>query len=327
MLPADAAVTVGELVPKIVEWARGPLAHLFGDSLDDPRVGIEVRDVYELIAGSRGAYDAILLDVDNGPDGLIHVANDRLYGKDGLRAAYQALKPGGVLAIWSAYPDKAFTDRMARAGFRVDELKVRATGGRKGAHHVIWVGDSGRACLDLRALRPTWQAMLIETETTPNPATLKFLPGRTVMDAGTRDFADARGSRGVAAGRGAVRAGRRDRRVLRPRLRVGHRRAGRRLARPQARRAGDPARSFLAPACRCSSRAAPADIRADDDGDFADDPADADIVAQIRELIDTRVRPAVANDGGDIVYRGFDKGKVYLRCRAPARAARRRPRR
>jgi len=140
VLPGDARVTVGELVPKIVEWARGPLAHLFGDSLDDSRVGIEVRDVYELIAGSRAAYDAILLDVDNGPDGLIHMANDRLYGPEGLRAAYAALRPGGVLAIWSAYPDKAFTDRVRRAGFQVDELKVRATGGRKGAHHVIWMG-------------------------------------------------------------------------------------------------------------------------------------------------------------------------------------------
>jgi spermidine synthase len=140
VLPGDAQVTVGELVPKIVEWARGPLAHLFGDSLDDPRVGIEVRDVHAMIAGSRAAYDAILLDVDNGPDGLIHLANDRLYDAEGLRAAYAALKPGGVVAIWSAYPDKAFTDRLRRAGFQVDEAKVRATGGRKGAHHVIWLG-------------------------------------------------------------------------------------------------------------------------------------------------------------------------------------------
>ena len=139
VLPGDAQVTVGELVPKVVEWARGPLAHLFGDGLEDPRVTIEVRDVHELIAQSRAAYDAILLDVDNGPDGLIHMANDRLYGREGLRAAFAALRPGGVLAIWSAYPDNAFTDRVRRAGFRVDEVKVRATGGRKGAHHVIWV--------------------------------------------------------------------------------------------------------------------------------------------------------------------------------------------
>jgi spermidine synthase len=139
VLPSDARITVGELVPKIVDWARGPLAHLFGDSLDESRVAIEIRDIYELIAGSRAAYDAILLDVDNGPDGLIHAANDRLYGKQGLRTAHAALRPGGVLAIWSAYPDKVFADRVARAGFLVDEVKVRATGGRKGAHHVIWI--------------------------------------------------------------------------------------------------------------------------------------------------------------------------------------------
>ena len=139
VLPGDAQVTVGELVPKIVEWARGPLAHLFGDSLDDPRVTIDVRDVHEMIVNARAAYDAILLDVDNGPDGLIHMANDRLYGAAGLRAAHAALKPGGVLAIWSAYPDKAFTERVRRAGFQVEEVKVRATGGRKGAHHVIWM--------------------------------------------------------------------------------------------------------------------------------------------------------------------------------------------
>jgi len=138
-LPPGARITVGELVPEIVTWARGPLAHLFGDSLSDPRVAIEMGDVYELIAGSRASYDAILLDVDNGPDGLIHAANDRLYGRQGLDAAYAALRPGGVLAIWSAYPDKAFTDRLRRARFLVDEVKVRATGGRKGAHHVIWV--------------------------------------------------------------------------------------------------------------------------------------------------------------------------------------------
>lgn len=139
VLPGDAHVTVGELVPKIVAWARGPLAHLFGASLGDPRVAIEVRDVHEMIVGAGADYDAILLDVDNGPDGLIHVANDRLYGADGLRAAHAALKPGGILAIWSAHPDKAFTERLRRAGFQVDEVQVRAGGGRKGAHHLIWI--------------------------------------------------------------------------------------------------------------------------------------------------------------------------------------------
>lgn len=139
VLPPAAEIAVAELVPTIVDWARGTLAHLFGDSLEDPRVTVRIGDVGEAIAAPGAVYDAILLDVDNGPDALIHPDNDRLYGKYGLRAAHAALTQGGVLAIWSAYPDKAFADRLRRAGFAVDEVKVRATGGRKGAHHVIWL--------------------------------------------------------------------------------------------------------------------------------------------------------------------------------------------
>ncbi len=141
VLPATARIVVAELVPEIVAWAKGPLAHLFGDSLDDPRVSIALGDVRDPIVAGAGRYDAILLDVDNGPDGLIHVANDRLYGGAGLRAAYAALAPGGVLAVWSAYPDKAFAERLGRACFVVDERKVRATGGRKGAHHIVWLAS------------------------------------------------------------------------------------------------------------------------------------------------------------------------------------------
>ncbi len=140
LLPPKAEMVVAELVPGIVDWARGELAHLHGDSLDDQRVTIRIGDVGEAIASPGAGYDAILLDVDNGPDALIHPDNDRLYGKYGLRAAQAALTPGGVLAVWSAYPDKAFAERMKRAGLVVDEVKVRATGGRKGAHHVIWLG-------------------------------------------------------------------------------------------------------------------------------------------------------------------------------------------
>lgn len=138
-LPAKATIVVAELVPEILAWANGPLAHLHGDSLNDPRVTIEIEDVHALIIQAQQFYDAILLDVDNGPDGLIHEANDQLYSYSGLRAAYAALRPGGVLAIWSAYPDPAFTSRLRKAGFAVDERKVRATGGKKGAHHVIWL--------------------------------------------------------------------------------------------------------------------------------------------------------------------------------------------
>ncbi|KKC27784.1 spermidine synthase [Sphingomonas sp. SRS2] len=138
LLPPKAEVVVAELVPSIVDWARGPLAHLFGDSLDDPRVTIRIGDVGEAIATPAEGYDAILLDVDNGPDALVHPDNGRLYGKYGLRAAHAALKPGGILAVWSAYQDKVFAERLKRASFSVDEIKVRATG-VKGAHHVIWL--------------------------------------------------------------------------------------------------------------------------------------------------------------------------------------------
>lgn len=139
VLPPGAAIVVAELVPKIVDWARGPLAPLFGGSLDDPRVTIRIGDVADAIAAPGGGYDAILLDVDNGPDALIHPDNARLYGEAGLRSARTALVPGGVLAIWSAFPDKGFASRLKLAGFAVEEHDVRATGGRKGARHVIWL--------------------------------------------------------------------------------------------------------------------------------------------------------------------------------------------
>jgi spermidine synthase len=143
-LPASATIVVAELVPKVVAWANGPLAHLFGDSLADPRVSIEIADVHDVIVGAPGRFDRILLDVDNGPDGLIHLANERLYCNWGLRAAYAALRPAGVLAVWSAYADDAFADRLRNAGFAVDEVRIRATGGRTGARHTIWLASKPR---------------------------------------------------------------------------------------------------------------------------------------------------------------------------------------
>lgn len=144
MLPPGATILVAELIPSILAWAKGPLAHLFGDCLLDPRVTVRTEDVRATIAAAPLSWDAILLDVDNGPDGLIHADNDRLYSNSGLQAAQRALKPGGTLAVWSAYPDNAFTGRLRNAGFAVDERKVRATGGRKGAHHVIWLAVKRR---------------------------------------------------------------------------------------------------------------------------------------------------------------------------------------
>ncbi|MFC3068624.1 polyamine aminopropyltransferase [Phenylobacterium soli] len=138
-LPAAAEVVVAELVPAVVEWARGPMAQIFAGCLEDPRVAIRVADVADLIAEAQGAYDAILLDVDNGPGGLNRAANDGLYGLPGLAAAAAALGPGGVLAVWSATPDDAFAQRLRRSGYLVEEKRVRATGSKRGARHVIWL--------------------------------------------------------------------------------------------------------------------------------------------------------------------------------------------
>ena len=138
-LGRDSEVVVSELVPAIVDWARGPMAHIHGGSLDDPRVRIVESDVGDLIAAARSSYDSILLDVDNGPDALSRETNDRLYDLDGLNRAKSALKPGGLLAIWSAAPDPAFARRLARAGFAVEEVTIRAHAGRKGAKHMIWL--------------------------------------------------------------------------------------------------------------------------------------------------------------------------------------------
>lgn len=138
ILPRDARVVVAELVPTIIEWARGPMAALTDGCLDDPRIEIRIDDVARTIDAGRGSYDAILLDVDNGPDGLTREANDGLYTARGLARARAALRPGGILAVWSAGTDAAFTRRLAQAGFAVDEVRVRARANGKGPLHNIW---------------------------------------------------------------------------------------------------------------------------------------------------------------------------------------------
>ena len=137
----DARITVAELVPAVTEWARGPMAELHGTSLDDPRVTLHQGDVGALIRSGRSAYDAILLDIDNGPAGLTRASNDSLYDAAGLGLAQVALKPGGVLAVWSAAPDPHFTKLLRRLGFAVEEHQVRANAGRSGARHVIWLAS------------------------------------------------------------------------------------------------------------------------------------------------------------------------------------------
>lgn len=142
-LGQDAEVTVAELAPGVIDWARGPMASLTAGCLDDPRVRLEMGDVAASIAAAAHRYDAILLDVDNGPDGLTRAGNDDLYTASGLAAAKAALRPGGVLAIWSAAADAAFARRLVKAGLVVDEVKVRARGNGKGASHVIWFARRG----------------------------------------------------------------------------------------------------------------------------------------------------------------------------------------
>ena len=146
ILGHDARVVVAELVPAVVEWNRGVLADLAGRPLDDGRVELHGTDVVQLIKAAGGDYDAIMLDVDNGAEAMVRKGNNWLYSLPGLTAIYTALRRGGVLAMWSAGPQPTFVRRLRRAGFEVDEVKVRARGGsnrKGGAHHVVWIATRG----------------------------------------------------------------------------------------------------------------------------------------------------------------------------------------
>ena len=134
---SQAQVVVAELVPEVVTWNRGPLGKFAGNPLEDLRVIVHEGDVARIIDTEQQAYDAILLDVDNGPEGLTRKENDRLYDIDGLNAAYAALRANGVLAVWSAGPDQKFLQRLRKTGFEVEEIRVRSRGA-KGARHIIW---------------------------------------------------------------------------------------------------------------------------------------------------------------------------------------------
>jgi spermidine synthase len=133
-----AVVTVAELIPEVVEWNRGPLGECSGRPIDDPRTRVCVGDVVKLLRRSPSGFDAIALDIDNGPEGLTRDGNDWLYSEPGIAAAHRALRPGGILAYWSAGPDRAFFDRLRRSGLAVEEVPVRAHAG-KGARHIIWL--------------------------------------------------------------------------------------------------------------------------------------------------------------------------------------------
>lgn len=139
-LGANAEVTVAELIPAVVEWNRGPLGERSGFPLNDPRTRVHVGDVGEVLRKNTNAFDVIALDVDNGPEGLTVKDNDRLYANAGILMAQQALKPGGVLAYWSAGPDPGFRERLRHCGFVVEEMQVYAHG-RKGTKHTIWLAS------------------------------------------------------------------------------------------------------------------------------------------------------------------------------------------
>jgi spermidine synthase len=140
VLPADADIEVAELVAAVVEWNRGPLAELAGRPLDDPRVRVHVGDVAARIEAARGRYDAILLDVDNGPDPLAHEHNAGLYGRRGLRAAHRALRGRGVYAVWSYSDAGPFRRELERAGFDAEVRPVDNRGRDRGRTHAIWLG-------------------------------------------------------------------------------------------------------------------------------------------------------------------------------------------
>jgi spermidine synthase len=146
LLPEDATVTVAELMPAVIEWNRGPLAPLAGHPLDDARVTIQVGDVAQILRTQRGRFDAVLLDVDNGPESFTATANAGLYDNAGVAAAHAALTNGGVYAVWSAWEDRKFEQRLRFHGFTVEVERVRARLKQGGPRHTIFAGvKTGRA--------------------------------------------------------------------------------------------------------------------------------------------------------------------------------------
>jgi spermidine synthase len=155
-------VVVAELVPAVVRWNQDLLGHLAGDPLQDPRVTVLEKDVLKIIFSEHRAFDAILLDVDNSPRDLISKNNNRLYTPSGLEAVRVALRPAGVLAVWSAGPDQAFVRRLEKAGFRVEEIRSRSRGPQGGRRHTIWLAtiDHRRSAGRTPAHRPVPNAPL-----------------------------------------------------------------------------------------------------------------------------------------------------------------------
>ena len=149
VLPSAAVVTVAELVPAVIQWNREPLAALAGHPLRDPRVGVEVADVGFTLRANCGRFDAILLDVDNGPSAFTVGANAGLYDNTGVAAAYAALCPRGTFAIWSAWEDTKFEQRLRAHGFAVQPVRVHARRKNKGGpRHTIFIAHKDASIAD-----------------------------------------------------------------------------------------------------------------------------------------------------------------------------------
>jgi spermidine synthase len=140
VMPADATVVVAELMPAVVEWNRGPLAPLASRPLEDRRTRVEVGDVADTLRHGRARFDAVLLDVDNGPAAFTQASNAGLYDNVGLTMVRDSLKPGGVLAVWSAWDDRKFEHRLRHHGFTIETHRVRARLRQGGPRHTIFIG-------------------------------------------------------------------------------------------------------------------------------------------------------------------------------------------
>jgi spermidine synthase len=140
LLSSDSTVVVAELVPAVVEWNRGPLGPLAGHPLQDTRVHVEIEDVAVVLSSCAGQFDAVLLDVDNGPMGFAASNNDGLYDDRGIAAAFAALKMNGVLAVWSAREDRKFERRLRHGRFVVEVERVRGRLKKGGPRHMIFLG-------------------------------------------------------------------------------------------------------------------------------------------------------------------------------------------
>ena len=137
-----AKVLVMELIPAVLQWNRGPLAHLAGDPVSDARVSVRIGDVALPLQTEEEEFDGILLDVDNGPEGLTRDSNNWLYSEEGLSAAYSALRPGGTLAVWSCVADKSFNMRLLKIGFEVEEVRAPSLNEKPDEHNTIWLATT-----------------------------------------------------------------------------------------------------------------------------------------------------------------------------------------